>query len=58
VIALQLFERMCMLLGGRIAETIIFNSVTSGMLIAFFVSFSHNHPVFIARQHTAADTRY
>lgn len=25
-----LFERMCMMLGGRVAESIIFNSVTSG----------------------------
>lgn len=26
----QLFERMCMALGGRVSETISFNKVTSG----------------------------
>lgn len=31
--SLQLFEHMCMMLGGRVAESIIFNSVTSGMLL-------------------------
>ena len=26
----ELFERMCMALGGRVSEAIIFNSVTNG----------------------------
>ena len=28
----EIFERMCMALGGRVAEAIIFNSVTTGEL--------------------------
>ena len=33
---LQLFEQMCVALGGRVAESIIFNSVTSGMYFNVF----------------------
>ena len=28
----QLFERICMALGGRVAESLTFNRVTSGMI--------------------------
>lgn len=28
----QLFEKMCMMLGGRVAESLTFNNVTSGWL--------------------------
>ena len=34
---LQLFEQMCVALGGRVAESITFNSVTSGMSFYGFV---------------------
>lgn len=27
---LQIFERMCMALGGRVAESLVFNKVTTG----------------------------
>lgn len=35
---LQLFERMCMALGGRAAESVIFNHVTTGNCFCLFFS--------------------
>lgn len=33
-VAVKLFERMCMALGGRAAESVIFNHVTTGKRFA------------------------
>lgn len=38
----QLFERMCMALGGRAAEAITFNKVTTGTLQLIFTRISCN----------------
>jgi len=34
----ELFQRMCMLLGGRAAETIVFNRITTGKCFGTHVS--------------------
>ena len=43
---LQLFERMCMALGGRAAESVIFNHVTTGNC---FASSSLSFVLIVAR---------
>lgn len=38
----QLFERMCMALGGRAAEAITFNKVTTGTLHLLYIHCDHS----------------